>query len=278
MELLTILLSGLLTLISPIGLVVDRTAAKKIRSQFLQVEQLQVRIDNAPTYQLLQGKINRIRIAAKQIRLKWQDISLTSFELESDALELNPHNLKLKQPLQAGICLTINQQNANKILQSPAFLKKLQLLEFRPGRISGAGSDPVYKLANPKVEFITKNRLLIQVELREGGKNEPILVKVETGVRVVRGRRFQAVEPLIIINGEKAPPQFVNLILENVNKLLDLSILEGGGILARILKLDVSQDQLEIAAFLRVEPSSEFLETRTRVNVVHYQTIPNASK
>ncbi|MBW4508378.1 MAG: DUF2993 domain-containing protein [Scytonematopsis contorta HA4267-MV1] len=278
MELITILLSGLLTLISPIGLVVDRTVEKRIRSQFLQVEQFQVRIDNAPTYQLLQGKINRIRIAAKQIRLKWEDISLISFELESDALELNPRNLKLKRPLQAGIRLTINQQNVNKILQSPAFLKKLQLLEIRPGRIAGAGSDPVYKLTNPKVEFITKNRLLLQVKLRELGKSEAILVKVETGVRVVRGRRFQAVEPVIIINGEKAPPQFVNLILENVNKLLDLSILEGGGILARILKLDVSQDQLEIAVFLRVEPSSEFLETRTGVNIVHYQTRPNASK
>jgi LmeA-like phospholipid-binding len=268
-ELITILLSGLLTLISPIGLLVDQTAEKRIRSQllqanYLQVQQLEVRTDNAPAYQLLQGKVNRVRIAGKQIRLKWQDINLTAFELETDALQLNPHNFKLKRPLQAAIGLTINQKNANKILQSPAFLKLLKQLEIRPGRISGAGSDPVYKLVNPKVEFITKNRLIIQVELREGGQSQAVLVKVETGVRVVRGRRFQAVEPVIIVNGEKAPAYFVDLVLENVNKLLDLSILEGGGILARILKLDVSQDQLQIAAFLRVEPSSQFLETRIR--------------
>jgi len=55
----TIILSGLLGLVSPVGSVIDRTAENAIRSRFEKVEQLQVRVDNAPSYQLLQGKVQR---------------------------------------------------------------------------------------------------------------------------------------------------------------------------------------------------------------------------
>lgn len=64
MEFFTILLSGLLGLVSPAGLVIDRTAESFIRSRF-EVEQLQVRVDNAPSHQLLQGKVERVLIAGR---------------------------------------------------------------------------------------------------------------------------------------------------------------------------------------------------------------------
>jgi len=40
--------SYLVYLVSPAGSVIDRTAENAIRSQFEKVEQLQVRVDNAP--------------------------------------------------------------------------------------------------------------------------------------------------------------------------------------------------------------------------------------
>jgi hypothetical protein len=63
MEFFTLLVSGALGLVTPVGLVVDQAAVGAIRSQLAQVEQLQVRVDNAPTHQLLQGKVERVRVA-----------------------------------------------------------------------------------------------------------------------------------------------------------------------------------------------------------------------
>lgn len=94
MELLTIVLSGLLGLIAPVGLVIDRTAENVIRSQFASVKQLQVRVDNAPSYQLLQGKVQRVRFAGRSLQLKQQNLQIAALELETDAIELDPRTLR----------------------------------------------------------------------------------------------------------------------------------------------------------------------------------------
>nr|MBW4542729.1 DUF2993 domain-containing protein [Myxacorys chilensis ATA2-1-KO14] len=62
MEFFTLLLSSLIGLVSPLGIVSDRVAESTLRKQFVSVEDLQVRIDNAPTYQLVQGRIDRLRL------------------------------------------------------------------------------------------------------------------------------------------------------------------------------------------------------------------------
>ncbi|MGD1921307.1 MAG: hypothetical protein ACFCAD_21895 [Pleurocapsa sp.] len=55
MEVLTIVLSGLLSLVSGTGVIADSVAAGKIRSQIISVEQQRVRIDNSPSYSVAQG-------------------------------------------------------------------------------------------------------------------------------------------------------------------------------------------------------------------------------
>jgi hypothetical protein len=84
---------------------------------------IQVCINNLPTHQLLQGRINRVRIAGRSLQLRHRDIhevkgspvvprqglfDITALELETDAIELDIHNRtrkqpKLKQPLQVGL-------------------------------------------------------------------------------------------------------------------------------------------------------------------------------
>jgi hypothetical protein len=53
----------------------------------------------------------------------------------------------------------------------------------------------------------------------------------------------------------EVPPKLINLILNNINKRLKLRNLEGGRLQARILKLKISQGELEMAAFIRIDPS-----------------------
>lgn len=118
-----------------------------------------------------------------------------------------------------------------------------------------------YNLVNPQVKFLENNRIRFQVELTEDDVL-PLAITLESGLSLVAGRQIQLVEPAIWVNGEAVPSQFVSAIATNISKQLELSNLERYGLGARLLKLKVSQDELEIAAFLRVEPSSRLLQNR----------------
>lgn len=266
MELLTIVLSGLLGLIAPVGLVIDRTAENAIRSQFANVKQLQVRVDNAPSHQLLQGKVQRVRVAGRSLQLKQQNLQIAALELETDAIELDPRTLRRKplfqRPLQAGLRVVLTQEDINKLLQSPKFLAQLEKMKISVDDSSNTEYNSVYKFVNPNVKFLANNRLSFQVELQNKSQNKPLLIRAESGVNIIGGKNIQLVEPVVTADGEAAPPQFLNQIVNNINKRLDLGKLEGDGLQVRILKLNMKQQELEIAAFIRIEPSSKFLETK----------------
>lgn len=267
MELITILLSGLLGLVSPAGLVIDRIAENAIRSQFKKVEQLQVRVDNAPSYQLLQGKVERVRIAGRGLQLKRQDIRIAALELETDPIDFELRNLgqrqpKLERPFQAGVHLVLTEQDINQALKSPRLIARLRNLGISELRNPASVLVQRYELVNPRVEFLENNRLRFQVELTQGNV-KPLAIMVESGLGVLAGRQIQLVAPFSVsVNGVVVPNQLVNAIATNLNKQLDLRNLELYGLRARLIKLKVSQDELEIAAFLRVEPSSQFLGNR----------------
>jgi len=259
MEFLTILLSGLLGLVSPVGVAVDRTAENAIRSQFAAIGELQVRVDNAPSYQLLQGKVERVRIAGRSLQLKKQNIRIAVLELESDRIEIKPRSLtrkpQLKKPLQAGMRLVLTEEDINQALLSPQLRARLQKLNINLKYFANTRVNTVYNLAKPQVQFLPNNRLQIQVELHEKGKSKPLLIKAESGVSIVSGRQIQLVNLVAEVDKVEAPPKLINVILNNINKRLDLRNLEGGRLQARILKLKIRQGEVEMAAFLRIDPS-----------------------
>jgi hypothetical protein len=265
MEFLTILLSSFLGLIIPVGLVVDQTATNSIRSQFAKTGELQVRIDNLPTHQLIQGKVNRVRIAGRSLQLKRRDICIAVLELETDAIELDTRSLskkraRFKQPLQMGLRLVFNETDINKLLQSPEFLALLSKLNIVSINADHMGSRPVYNFQNLTVKFLTNSRLNLQVEIREVGKNQGLHLTVETGINVIAGRQFQLVNPLIKVNQEAVPTQLIDAIVSNLNQRFDLANLETNGLTMRILQLNIKENTLELASFLRIEPSSKMLE------------------
>jgi hypothetical protein len=74
-------------------------------------------------------------------------------------------------------------------------------------------------------------------------------------VSIVNGRQTQLVNLVGQVDKVEVPPKLINLILNNINKRLKLRNLEGGRLQARILKLKISQGELEMAAFIRIDPS-----------------------
>jgi len=67
MEILAAVLTSLLGLGGAPGFVIDKTATDLLRGQLFYAEQLEVRVDNTPNFQILQGRVDRIRVAGRGV-------------------------------------------------------------------------------------------------------------------------------------------------------------------------------------------------------------------
>lgn len=261
MELLTILLSGLLTLVSPAGLVIDKVIESNLRSRLNKVEQLQVRVDNAPSYQLVQGKVERVRIAGRGLWLT-PDIRVGALEIETDPLDVDLQRLRrggqksakeaLRQPVQAGVRLVLTEEDVNKALQSPSIAQRLR----RVGSSLSGGSSQPYELVNPRIDFLGNDRIRFQAELVQNNA-EPLALIVESGLSFAAGHSLKLIEPVATINGRALSPFLVAGFTEGISRRFDLRTLEEAGITARVLQLKVDTRELEVAAFARVDTSNQ---------------------
>lgn len=269
MEFFTILLSGVLGLVAPVGLVVDRSAENAIRSQLQQAERLEVRVDNAPSYQILQGKAERVRVAGRGLRLKQQNVRIAALALETDPIDLDPRSLgkqklKLRRSLQVGVHLLLEQQDLNQVL--PSLIARIQ--EFVVPELGGdrseadanSNSNSNYKFINPRLELLANNRLRFQVELAAEGDDEPLAIVAESGLMVVGGRQLKLVQPKVTVDREAVAQNIVDDIATNLSQELDFRRLEVYGLQVRILQLKVEPQKLDFVTFVRVEPSSSLLQ------------------
>ncbi len=179
--------------------------------------------------------------------------------LQSDRIEIKPRSLtrkpQLKKALQAGVRLVLTEEDINQAMRSPQLIARLQKLNINLKDFANTRANRVYNLVNPQVQFLPNNRLEIQVQLQEKGKSKPLLIKAESGVSIVSGREIHLVNTVAQVDKVEVPPKLLNLILNNINKRLDLRNLEGGKLQARIIKLKIRQGELEMAAFVRIDPS-----------------------
>lgn len=115
-----------------------------------------------------------------------------------------------------------------------------------------------YKFVNPRVEFLDNNRLRFQLELQQqrngNDRGFKLAILAESGFQVVAGRRIELVAPRLEANGNPVPPILVNAIAAGVSRGGYLRRLEANQILIRLLKLEVSPELLEIAAFVALQP------------------------
>lgn len=258
MEFFTIFLSSLLTLISPPGILVDRVAQKAIRSQFTKVEQLQVRVDAAPSYQLVQGKAERVRIAGRGL-FPVPDVRLDVLEVETDPIDVNARRLvqrgrlRLETPLRAGVRLVLKEDDVNRALRSPSVLQQLRKSVSRG--LGGAIGEQLarYDFRTIQVDFLGNQRLRVQADLQEAN-SEPLRLEIESGVELIAGHQIQLVDPRVRVNGTQVPEFVLSALVGSVAQQGDLNRLERSGITARILDWKVTDNQVAVAAFVQVAP------------------------
>jgi LmeA-like phospholipid-binding len=265
MELITIILSALLGVAGSGGVVVDTLAEAALRDQLAGAETLQVRIDNVPNYQLINGRIEHTYIAARGVETRQiPGLRIDSIDIETDAVDVDLARLQqgalvLDEPAQAALRLRLNDDDLNAFLQSPLMQGWLDSLEFTLPGAAGQREQNRYGLANPALEFLEGDRFRIVVDLQDRVTQENIAIVVELGLAILNGHRFALVDPSITVDGEDTPPQLLESFVQGAQERLTLRRLETLGVVARVLDFKVRDNELDIAIFARIEPASPLL-------------------
>jgi len=260
MEIVTIVLSSLLLLISPVGIVVDQVAEDAIRSRLVGAESLDVRIDNGPSYQLLQGKVSKVRIAGRGIS-PIEGLRLEVADLETDPIDLafRPRRrgeVVLDQAFQGAAHLVVTEEDANAFLLSPFVQERLSQITIGGLNPAQARERDRYKIADPSVAFLADGRIQLMVTLEDLVMPEgSLLIVAEVGLGFEGGDRLKLMEPTVVVNGQPAPERLITTLLGDFNERLNLQQFEAQGLTARVLNLDVQPDAIDLAMWVRVDPS-----------------------
>jgi hypothetical protein len=267
MELIIALLTTIMAVVSPVGAAVDQLAEDALRDQIAGAEELHVRIDNVPSYQILNGRVDHVRLAGRGIYpLQFPDLRIDTIDLETDTVDvdlgqLQQGELKLDEPAQAALRLGLRADDLNRFLQSAMVQQWLDQLRFTLPGPGGEREQNRYGLAHPSLEFLDGNRFRIVVDLEDRLTAESIPIEVELGLDIINGHQLELIDPKIVIEGEEAPPELIESLVAGANQQLTLRMLEQSGIIARIIDFEIRNNELDIAVFAKVEPTSPFLVT-----------------
>lgn len=171
----------------------------------------------------------------------------------------------LRQPAKAAFRLVLTEEDINNILKSPKISQQLQRLSANFLGNTGGQQIEAYEIINPRIEFLPENRLRFQVELqqKEGtgtqqtNSEQKLAIIAESGLRIINGHQLELISPAVSINENTIPEFLIGALAQNFIDELDLKKLQKSGIIARILDFQVNQENLEIAAFVQVEPQAQ---------------------
>lgn len=252
MEPISAILATILSLIAPVGIVSDRLAESQIRQQLVQAESLQVRIDNAPTYQLLSGKVNKVRLAGRGL-FPVKDLRIDTFELETDPIELAGLQAKLKSPLQGAFRLALTEADINQALASPQVTDRLKSI---------SNGSRKYQILNPKIKMLPDQKVQIQAQLIEAGYPDKLNIQLEAKLKANAGKVIQLENPIFLLNDKPINPIVLKQLFPSGLPGYDLTQLEAQNITARILNLDLnSNGKLELIGFLQIRPAAPPAQT-----------------
>ena len=281
MEVLTIVLSGLLSLASSTGVIANSIAASKIRSQIISVEEQKVRIDNSPSYAVARGKLQKVRVAARGATVK-PNLRIEALELETDRIDLNISQLDLNsidelrdalnRPFQGAVRLVLTESDLNRALQSPEILAQIQQALNRSIVRKAGSTNIAYRLLDLRLQFRDNNRLGIDLKLArpisnfesqnesldraKTSKPKELMMNLEVGIETVGGKKIRLINPEGTVNGRPMSSRLLNGFAVGISDRFNLDLLERDGILARILQLEIGRDKIELASFLKLETKS----------------------
>jgi len=268
MELLSVFFAGLFGAISPFGWIVDQKVEAAFRSRVTAVETIAVRVDNTPSYRLLKGKIQRLRLVSRGVHLT-PHLRLKSLAIETDPIAADWAVLRggefgsfpqvqsaLEKPLNAALQVTLNETDLNRFLASPEVKTGFNAMAQRIFEQLPSSRNQRYEILSATVNFKDNNRLTVDLDLRvsrsQNNQFREFDLRVESGMKVQQGKRLSLVEPKVTVDGKPLPPRLVTIVSERINARFNLGTLNEEKMIGRLLQLKIEEDEVKLAAFVQI--------------------------
>jgi hypothetical protein len=260
MELFAGLLTTVLGIAGAPGIAIDKIATDFLRGQIVRADVLEVRVDNAPNYQILLGNVDRIRVAGRGVYVL-DFLRIDQVDLETDPISIDPNVLQsgkivLRRPLQAAVRVVLRSEDINTALRSPTIQSSFKSLSID---ITGTNRNPeIIDLINPEVTFLEGDRIRLAATLQSQPKPtqpkpSPLNVSVNAELKTIGGTKLQIVNPRIELEGTPVPEKIAQAFAQGLNKVLDLRQLESKGITARVLKLEFTEGKMQVIGFAKMD-------------------------
>ncbi|MGB0562527.1 MAG: DUF2993 domain-containing protein [Spirulinaceae cyanobacterium] len=263
MEFLTLLLTGLLNGVTPTGFILDTVTEQNLRSRLPGSDEIIVRVDSTPTHQVLSGRVDRVRLATRGLQLT-PYIRVEALEVDSDPISLRlgqlqdgvPLRQTLREPLQGGVRLVLNEDDLNASLAAPEFSDRLDQIANRiAGRVPGSAAS--YDVEQVTVDFLGQGQEVgerFQVDARVRSPESELTLTFAADLTLEQGAVLGFDNVTVALNGEPLAGFINEIITANLVSSFDLRQLESQGIIVRLLQLEVTTDELHLAAFAHLAP------------------------
>lgn len=292
MEIFILILSSLISVLSPANFAADKIAESSIRSQFKQVEVLKVRIDNAPVFNVANGKIDKIRIAGRGF-FPVEDVRIDTIEVETDPIDVErrqlfgrPTRVVLQRPLGGAAKIVVTKEDVIRALKSKVVADAIQRLidsrdrqqDNQPAQPEPPSESPKqpeqnqpeqprqpsrleqirtridqYRIQDPKVEFLPNQRVSVQAEIVDLKTSAVLKIQAETGFDILEQRRIRFIDPTITLNGQPLTAEAARNFADQLAEQLDVKRYAALlNVRAKILKASINDGRLELAGFLQL--------------------------
>jgi hypothetical protein len=264
MELFAGLLTTVLGLAGSPGIAIDKIATDFLRGQIVRADVLEVRVDNAPNYQVLLGNVDRVRVAGRGVYIL-EFLRIDQIDLETDPISIDPNVLQsgkvvLRRPLQAAVRVVMRSEDVNTALRSPNVQTSFKNLSID---ITGTNKNPeILDLIDPEITFLEGDRLRLSASLQSKptpAKPNPskLDVSINAELKTIGGTKLQIINPKSELSGTPVPERIAKAFTEGLNKVLDLRQLESKGITARVIRLELTEGKMQVIGFAKMDALPE---------------------
>ena len=229
-----------------------------------------------------------IKIAALDLESDPVAVKLAKLKLDSiDSLRES-----LLAPATGAARIELTEKDLNQALKSPQIRQRLQSTLNRLIARKAGSSNIAYELSNVSLNLRSNNRLQVSFKLarprpnlnqhaasqdlepsvRRGvisdfnsqnqlgrgtsqmpNRSRELSLNLELTLKIDGGKKIRILDPEGTVNGRPMSSRLLNGFAQGVSDRLNLDTLEGDGIIARILQLEISEDTLQLVGFVRLE-------------------------
>lgn len=256
MEILTIITTIIISFLSSGGFLLNTILDKTIESKLKKSEELELRVYNVPTHNILKGKVQKIRFASRGVQ-PIENVRIEVLEIETDAIDIDFQGSKIKsfndlkdnlrKPLQAGIRLVFTEKDLNNALQSSQIQSYIQ-------KIISENENNNFKIHDLSVNLKENDHIEIETKIQvfRKGQEENLKATLEFGLEVIKGSKIKIVDPMGTLNGKRLSRKLLQSFIDNINPKLDLQILETKGITLRFLEFAIDDHKINMAAYVHI--------------------------